>query len=135
VPINQALSATFSVAMNPATIDAATFTLSGPGGIAVDGRSHLCSGWIGGDVHARSLEPACPARSIRPRSPPEPRIWRTALASNYVWTFTTAAAVVIMPPTVIRRSLQMSHGGAAEPDRQRDVQRADEPGHDQLDNL
>jgi hypothetical protein len=37
VPINQALSATFSVAMDAATIDAATFTLSAPGNVAVTG--------------------------------------------------------------------------------------------------
>ncbi len=37
MPINQALTATFSEAMNPATINAATFTLTGPGGVGVTG--------------------------------------------------------------------------------------------------
>jgi len=37
VPINQAVSATFSKAMNPATINGTTFTLTGPGGVAVAG--------------------------------------------------------------------------------------------------
>ncbi len=37
VPINQALSATFSVAMTPATINATTFTLTGPGAAPVTG--------------------------------------------------------------------------------------------------
>jgi len=37
VPVDQVLSATFSVAMAPATIDATTFTVKGPGGSAVSG--------------------------------------------------------------------------------------------------
>jgi Bacterial Ig-like domain len=37
VPINQTITATFSVAMNPATISAATFKVTAPGGVAVTG--------------------------------------------------------------------------------------------------
>src|SRR5580704_11842362 len=37
VPISQVVSATFSEAMNPATITTTTFTLAGPGGTAVAG--------------------------------------------------------------------------------------------------
>ena len=37
VLISQALTATFSEAMSPATISAATFTVTGPGGVAVSG--------------------------------------------------------------------------------------------------
>jgi len=37
VPINQAISATFSEAMNPLTISTTTFTLTGPGATAVAG--------------------------------------------------------------------------------------------------
>jgi hypothetical protein len=37
VAVNTAISATFSMAMNPATITTATFTVTGPGGAAVTG--------------------------------------------------------------------------------------------------
>ena len=37
VPINQAVSATFSEAINPLTITTATFGLTGPGGVTVTG--------------------------------------------------------------------------------------------------
>ena len=37
VPLNQIVSATFSTAMNPATINSATFSLTGPGATAVTG--------------------------------------------------------------------------------------------------
>jgi len=59
----------------------------------------------------------------------------TALASNYVWTFTTAVAIVVVPPTVIATVLRGGNGCSAQPDCQRHVQHGDEPGHDQLDNL
>jgi hypothetical protein len=37
VVINTTISATFSMAMNPTTLDASTFTVTGPGGTAVAG--------------------------------------------------------------------------------------------------
>lgn len=37
VPVNQVLTATFSEPMNPASINVSTFTLTGPGGVAVVG--------------------------------------------------------------------------------------------------
>jgi hypothetical protein len=37
VPLNQAVSATFTEAMNPLTITTGTFQLTGPGGVAVIG--------------------------------------------------------------------------------------------------
>src|SRR5665213_1234598 len=71
VPINQVLSATFSKAMNPATITNATFTLAGPGGAAVTGVvTYNATGSMDTNGYA--------------------------LAANYVWTFTTATR-----PTVI----------------------------------
>jgi hypothetical protein len=40
VPVNQAVSATFSKAMAPLTINSATFTLTGPGGTAITGGTY-----------------------------------------------------------------------------------------------
>lgn len=100
VPINQALSATFSVAMNPATIDGATFTLAGPGATAIAG--------VVTYVPAGSVATFTPSANLTPSTLYTATITvgaqnlaGTALASNYVWTFTTAAAVVVVPPTVI----------------------------------
>ena len=100
VPINQALSATFSVAMNPATIDTLTFTVTGPGVTVVTG--------VVTYVPAGSIATFTPAANLAPSTVYTATITTGAedladvgLASNYVWTFTTAAAVVVVPPTVI----------------------------------
>jgi len=100
VPINQALSATFSVAMDAATIDAATFTLSAPGNVAVTG--------VVTYVAAGSVATFTPGANLMPNTLYTATITTgaqdlagTALASNYVWTFTTAVAIVVVPPTVI----------------------------------
>jgi Ice-binding-like/Bacterial Ig-like domain len=99
VPINQALSATFSVAMTPATIDATTFTLAVTGGAAVTG--------VVTYVAAGSVATFTPAANLLPSTQYTATITTGAqdlagigLASNYVWKFTTAAAVVLTPPTV-----------------------------------
>ena len=100
VPINQALSATFSVAMTPATIDTTTFTLAVTGGAAVTG--------VVTYVAAGSVATFTPTASLTPNTQYTATITTGAqdlagigLASNYVWTFTTAASVVVVPPTVI----------------------------------
>jgi len=100
VPINQALSATFSVGMIPATIDTTTFTLSGPGDARVAG--------IVTYVAAGSVATFKPTANLAPNTAYTATITTgaqdlagTALVTNYVWTFTTAAAVVVIPPTVI----------------------------------
>jgi hypothetical protein len=100
VPINQALSATFSVAMTPATISATTFKVTGPGAVVVTG--------VVTYVAAGSVATFTPAASLAPSTAYTATITTgveglngAAMASNYVWTFTTAAAQVITPPTVI----------------------------------
>ncbi|MGA2848179.1 MAG: Ig-like domain-containing protein, partial [Terracidiphilus sp.] len=100
VPINQALSATFSVAMNLATIDGATFTVTGPGATAVTG--------VVTYVPAGSVATFTPSANLLPSTLYTATITTGAedladvgLAANYVWTFTTAATVVVVPPTVI----------------------------------
>jgi len=100
VPTNQALSATFSEAMNPATINSATFTLTATGGASVTG--------VVTYVAAGSVATLTPTASLAPTTEYTATITTgatdldgNALASNYVWTFTTAAAPLAIPPTVI----------------------------------
>lgn len=100
VPINQALSATFSVAMDPTTISATTFTVSGPGNVAVTGVvTYVAAGSVATFVPAANLTPSTLYTATITTGAKD--LAGTSLAANYVWTFTTAAAVVIVPPTVI----------------------------------
>jgi hypothetical protein len=100
VPINQALSATFSVAMNAATIDATTFTLTGPGGASVTGAvTYVAAGSVATFTPAANLASSTVYTATITTGATD--LEGTALASNYVWTFTTAAAVIVVPPTVI----------------------------------
>ncbi|HSY35448.1 MAG TPA: Ig-like domain-containing protein [Acidobacteriaceae bacterium] len=100
VPVNQAVLAAFSEAMTATTIDAATFTLAGPGSTAVTGTVTYT-----------------PSGSVATFTPSAPLAYHTlytatiatgatgltgvALASNYVWTFTTAATPIALAPTVL----------------------------------
>ncbi len=101
VPINQALSATFSAAMTPATIDTTTFTLAETtSGTAVTGTVTY--------VPAGSVATFTPTASLAPTTEYTATITTgaknlagTGLASNYVWTFTTAALPIVVPPTVV----------------------------------
>ena len=100
VPINQALSATFSAAMTPATIGTATFTLSVTGGASVTGTVTY--------VAAGSVATFTPDANLAPTTSYTARITTgaqnlagAALAGNYAWTFTTAALPTAVPPTVI----------------------------------
>jgi len=100
VPINQALSATFSVAMNAATIDASTFTLTGPGGAAVTGVvTYVAAGSVATFKPAANLASSTVYTATITTGAQD--LEGTALATNYVWTFTTAAAAIVIPPTVI----------------------------------
>ena len=99
VPINQAVSATFSVAMDPTTIDSATFTVTGPGGTAVAGVvSYVPAGSVATFTPNATLIPSTLYTAIITTGAAD--LAETPLAQNYVWTFTTGAAVAI-PPTVI----------------------------------
>ena len=99
MPINQALSATFSVAMNAATIDSTTFTLSGPGGVALTGAvTYVAAGSIATFTPIANLAPGTLYTATITAG--ATNLEGVALASNHVWTFTTAATVVLTPPTV-----------------------------------
>jgi O-glycosyl hydrolase len=83
--------------MNPATITSSTFTLTGPGSTAVSGAvTYAATGSIatftpGANLAYSTLYTATITTGAADST-------GTALASNYTWTFTTAAAPV--PPTV-----------------------------------
>ena len=99
VPINRALSATFSVAMNPATMSATTFTVTGPGATAVTGVvTYVAAGSVATFTPAANLASSTVYTATITTG--AENLQGTALAANYTWTFTTAAAVVVVPPTV-----------------------------------
>jgi len=97
VPVGNALSATFSEAINPLTINTTTFTLN-QGAASVAGTVNY-AGVTATFTPAANLAPntlftATITTGVRDLA-------GNALASNYVWTFTTGAAANLTPPTVI----------------------------------
>jgi hypothetical protein len=100
VPINQAISATFGEAVNPATINSTTFTLAGPGGVAVKGAvTYVAAGSVATFTPAATLAPNALFTATITTGATD--LAGNALASNYVWTFTTGAAPNATRPTVI----------------------------------
>jgi hypothetical protein len=94
---NSIVTATFSKTMNPASIDGATFTLTGPGTAAVAG--------------VMAYDSSSDTAIFTPASPLALSTLYTAtittaaqdmygnnLASNFVWTFTTSAAACLPAP-------------------------------------
>ena len=99
VPVNQALSATFSVAMTPGTISGSTFLLTVTGGASVTGVvTYVPAGAVATFTPSAAL--AYSTSYTATITTGAQNLTGTALASNYVWTFTTAAAPIIVPPTV-----------------------------------
>jgi hypothetical protein len=95
VPVNQTLSATFSVGMNSATIDAATFTVNGPGGVAVAGTvGYTASGSVATFTPAANL--AYSTLYTATITTGATNSAGTPLAASYAWSFTT----ITPPPTV-----------------------------------
>jgi hypothetical protein len=99
VPINQALSATFSVAMTPATISSTTFTLKVTGGASVTGVvTYVAAGSVA------TFTPNAPllynTNYTATITTGAENLAGTPLVANYPWTFTTAAAPILIPPTV-----------------------------------
>jgi hypothetical protein len=102
------ISATFSKAMNPATITTSTFTLKGPGGTSVGG--------------AVTYSATTNVATFSPSSPLAPSTAFTAtittgaadtfgnpLAANFVWTFTSGATCP-PPPAAIALGTACSFG-------------------------
>ena len=100
VPINhQSITATFSSAMNPATINNTSFTLT-LGGVAVAGVvTYIPAGPVATFTPAASLIPNSLYTATVTTGATD--LAGTPLAANYVWTFSTGAATDVTPPTVI----------------------------------
>ena len=100
VAVNSKIIATFNEAMNPATISATTFLVTGPGTTPVLGTvSYLGTNATFAPTVALAGNTAFTATIIGgANGAKDPS--GAALASNYVWTFTTGAAPDTTPPTV-----------------------------------
>ena len=97
VPLNQKIAATFSKTMDASTFTTPTFTL-------MQGTNSV-SGFIS---YSGSTAIFAPANYLTPNTIYTATITTAAkdlsgnaLANNYVWSFTTGAAAVVIPPTVI----------------------------------
>jgi hypothetical protein len=89
-PNTAVITATFSKAMNPATISTSTFTLTGSGGASVAGQVTY--------IAATNIATLTPSGSLAPSATFTATITTGAadtfgnpLAANFVWTFTTSA--------------------------------------------
>ncbi|HUX60050.1 MAG TPA: Ig-like domain-containing protein [Ignavibacteriaceae bacterium] len=97
VPLNQKIAATFSKTMDATTITSATYTLtqgstSVSGFVSYSGTTAIfapASNLLANTVYSVTITTG--AKDLA----------GNALATNYVWSFTTGAAVVATPPTVI----------------------------------
>jgi hypothetical protein len=93
------VTATFSEAMNPASINTATFTMTGPnnatvsGVVSYDSTSDTATFAPSASLAVNTLYTATITTGAMDA-------FGNALASNYVWTFTTASAACV-PPTVV----------------------------------
>jgi hypothetical protein len=98
---NGIITATFSKAMNPVTMNASTFTLAGPGSTPVAGTvsynatSNTAIFTPASALAFSTLYTATVTTGARD-------VYGNALAANYVWSFTTGATTCLNgPPTVI----------------------------------
>ena len=91
------VTATFSKAMNPATLTTSTFTLAGPGGTSIPGSvSYDAATNIATFTPTTALPPSTTFTATVNTGAKD--TFGLALAANKVWTFTTAAPCP--PPTV-----------------------------------
>jgi hypothetical protein len=101
VPVNQALTATFSEAMDPETINSATFLLAvTTGGTPVNGViSYVAAGSVAKFVPNAPLAPSTNYTATITSDAMD--LNDDAGVTTYIWTFTTAAGPITIPPTVI----------------------------------
>jgi len=102
VGINQAINATFSTGMDPATITTATFTLAGPGTttvvtgtVAYNATSNIATFTPTANLAANALFTATVTTGAKDLA-------GNPLAANKVWTFTTGTATVGQAPVNLR---------------------------------
>jgi hypothetical protein len=99
VPVNQAVTATFNGAMNATTITGTTFTLKA-GGVSVTGVvTYVAGGSVATFTPAASLTASTVYTATITTGAQD--LGGNALASNFVWTFTTAASTDATRPTVV----------------------------------
>jgi hypothetical protein len=95
------VSAAFSKAMNPATINGSTFTLSGPGGVSVAGAVTYTAA-----THTATFTPSTSlASSTKYTATIAAGVSDTlgnTLSVPFVWTFTTSTSCATTPPTVVQ---------------------------------
>ncbi|MGD0829691.1 MAG: Ig-like domain-containing protein [Terracidiphilus sp.] len=100
VPLNQIVSATFSEAMNPATITAANFTLTGPGDTSVSGQIDYAAN--GNELVFKTSSNLLPSTTYTATiTTGVENLAGTAMANNYVWIFQTGTAVNSTSPEVV----------------------------------
>jgi Ice-binding-like/Bacterial Ig-like domain len=96
---NTAVTATFSVAMNLSTINTTTFTLTGPGTAIVAGVvTYNASNNAATFTPSNALALSTPYTATITTGATD--VYGIALASNFVWSFTTGVNPCV-PPTVI----------------------------------
>jgi hypothetical protein len=98
---NTIVTVTFSKAMNPATVDNTTFTLTGPGNalvagqISYDAPSNTATFTPAGTLALNTLYTVTVTTGVKD-------VFGNALTTNFVWSFTTGSTICASgPPTVI----------------------------------
>jgi len=100
VAINQTINATFSEAMDPATISTANFLVTGPGTTPVTGTvAYDASSKIATFVPAVNLAQNTVYRATMTTGAKD--LAHNALASNFVWNFATAATTAGQSPIAL----------------------------------
>ncbi len=100
VPINQVVSATFSEAMNPTTINSTTFTLTGPGTTPVSGL--LAYAAVGNTLTFTPTANLAPSTLFTATvTTGAQNLAGYGLATNYVWTFTTGTTIATVAPEIV----------------------------------
>lgn len=100
VPLNQIVDATFSVPMDPATINSTTFTLTGPGATAVPGLVAYAA--VGNTLTFTPTAILAPSTLFTATiTTGAQNLAGTGLAANYVWTFTTGTTLATTPPEIV----------------------------------
>jgi len=100
VPINRRITATFSQAMAPSTIATSTFTVTGPGATSVAGvitydtRNNIATFIPASNLASNTLFTVTISTGVT-------NLTGTAMANNFVWSFTTGATTDTTPPRVI----------------------------------
>ena len=91
---NKVLTATFSEAMNPSTIDAETFLLATSGGVSVSGTVSYDSS-TNMAIFAPTAALALSTKYVATITTGAKNLAGDALAANYTWTFTTGASTCV----------------------------------------